>query len=98
VVSKVIGMNGKPFDASDFNDENRKAVERIIFDLADDIDTGDIIPRGIAFMVMQEDGTPVFYYGGKETDSFALYGAMEAMKTTFWENVIVDGRYSENGE
>jgi hypothetical protein len=97
VVNKVIGINGKPFDASEFDDENRKAVERIIFNLADDIDTGGLIPRGIAFMVMQDDGTPSFYFGGKETDTFALYGAMEAMKTTFWETVIIDGRYAEDG-
>lgn len=97
MVEKVIGINGKPFDARDFNEDNRKAVERMVFDMADDIDTGHIVPRGIAFMVLHEDGTPTFYFGGKETDSFLLYGGMEAMKSTFWESVIVQGQY-ENGE
>ena len=98
MVNKVVGMNGKPFDAKDFNDENRKAVERIIFDLADDVDTGGIIPRGIAFMVIEEDGEPLFYFGGKETDAFMLYGGMEAMKTTFWETIIKDGVCARDGE
>jgi len=94
VVDKVIGMNGKPFDASEYNDENRKAVERLIFDLSDDVDTGELIPRGIAFMVLQEDGTPSFWFGGKETDAFLLYGGIEAMKNTFWETVVTE-RYGE---
>jgi hypothetical protein len=87
-------MNGKPFDASEFNDENRKAVERLIFDLSDDVDTGELIPRGIAFMVLQDDGTPSFWFGGKETDAFLLYGGIEAMKNTFWEAVVTE-RYGE---
>ena len=94
MVDKVIGMNGKPFDASEYNDENRKAVERLIFDLSDDVDTGELIPRGIAFMVLQEDGTPSFWFGGKETDAFLLYGGIEAMKNTFWETVVTE-RYGE---
>lgn len=93
MVDKVIGINGKPFDARDYEEENRKAVERMVFDMADDIDTGNIVPRGIAFMVLHEDGTPTFYFGGKETDSFLLYGGMEAMKTSFWESVLVKGQY-----
>jgi len=94
VVNKVIGMNGKPFDASEYNDENRKAVERLIFDMSDDVDTGELVPRGIAFMVLQEDGTPSFWFGGKETDAFLLYGGIEAMKNTFWETVVTE-RYGE---
>lgn len=94
MVDKVVGMNGKPFDASEFDDENRKAVERMVFDLSDDVDTGAIVPRGIAFMVLQEDGTPSFWFGGKETDSFLLYGGIEAMKNTFWETVVTE-RYGE---
>lgn len=94
MVNKVVGMNGKPFDASEFDDENRKAVERLIFDVADDVDTGEVIPRGIAFMVLGEDGTPSFWFGGKETDAFMLYGAIEAMKNTFWETVVTE-RYGE---
>lgn len=94
MVEKVVGMNGKPFDASEFDDENRKAVERLIFDLSDDVDTGNVVPRGIAFMVIQEDGTPSFWFGGKETDSFLLYGGIEAMKNTFWETVVTE-RYGE---
>ncbi len=94
MVNKVIGMNGKPFDASEYNDENRKAVERLIFDMSDDVDTGELVPRGIAFMVLQEDGTPSFWFGGKETDAFLLYGGIEAMKNTFWETVVTE-RYGE---
>lgn len=91
MVDKVIGINGKPFDARDYAEENRKAVERMVFDMADDIDTGNVVPRGIAFMVLHEDGTPTFYFGGKETDTFLLYGSMEAMKTTFWDSVVSGG-------
>jgi hypothetical protein len=69
-------------------------VERLIFDLSDDVDTGELIPRGIAFMVLQEDGTPSFWFGGKETDAFLLYGGIEAMKNTFWETVVTE-RYGE---
>lgn len=94
MVDKVVGMNGKPFDASEFDDENRKAVERMVFDIADDVDTGELVPRGIAFMVLQEDGTPSFWFGGKETDAFLLYGGIEAMKNTFWETVVTE-RYGE---
>lgn len=94
MVNKVVGMNGKPFDASEFDDENRKAVERLIFNLSDDVDTGNVVPRGIAFMVIQEDGTPSFWFGGKETDAFLLYGGIEAMKNTFWETVVTE-RYGE---
>lgn len=88
MVDKVIGMNGKPFDARDFNDENREAVEAMVFDVADAIDSGDVVPRAIAFMVMEEDGQPKFWYGGKETDAFLIYGGIEALKNTFWETVL----------
>lgn len=98
MVNKVVGMNGKPFDARDFTEENRKAVEKIIFDMADDIDTGAVIPRGIAFMVLEEDGQPLFYFGGKETDAFMLYGGMEAMKQTFWDTVILTREGVIDGE
>lgn len=87
-MNKVIGLNGKPFDARDFDDENRKAVERMVFDMADDVDTATIVPRAIAFMVIEEDGNPRFWFGGKETDSFLIYGGIESMKTTFWESVL----------
>ena len=98
MVSKVIGINGKPFDARDFTEENRRAVEKIIFDMADDVDTGGIVPRGIAFMVLEEDGKPLFYFGGKETDAFMLYGGMEAMKQSFWDTVILEMEGIKNGE
>jgi hypothetical protein len=88
VVDKVIGINGKPFDARDFDDENRKAVEKMLFDVADDIDTGGIIPRGMALTIIQEDGEPIFWFGGSEKDLFMLYGSIEAMRQTFWESVI----------
>ena len=88
MVDKVIGINGKPFDASDFDDENRKAVEKMLFDVADDVDTGGIVPRGMALAIIQEDGEPVFWFGGKENDVFMLYGSIEAMRQTFWETVI----------
>lgn len=91
MVDKVVGMNGKPFDARDFDDENRKAVEQMVFALADDIDMGEFVPRAIAFMVLDEDKEPRFWFGGKETDKFAIYGGIEAMKNTFWETVIRDG-------
>ena len=88
MVDKVIGINGKPFDARDFDDDNRKAVEKMLFDVADDVDTGGIIPRGIALTIIQEDGEPIFWFGGKENDLFMLYGAIEAMRQTFWETVV----------
>ena len=97
MVDKVIGINGKPFDAKDFEDENRKAVERMLFDVADDIDTGGIIPRGMALTIIQENGEPLFWYGGSESDLFMLYGAIEAMRQTFWESVIKE-RQVEYGE
>lgn len=88
MVDKVIGINGKPFDARDFEDENREAVERMVFDVADSIDTGDIVPRGMALAIIQEDGEPLFWFGGSEKDLFMLYGSIEAMRQTFWESVI----------
>lgn len=88
MVDKVIGINGKPFDARDFEDENRKAVEKMLFDVADDIDTGGIVPRGMALTIIQEDGEPIFWFGGSENDLFMLYGSIEAMRQTFWETVI----------
>jgi hypothetical protein len=88
VVDKVIGINGKPFDARDFDDENRAAVERMLFDVADDIDTGAIVPRAFALAIIQEDGEPVFWFGGKEGDVFMLFGGIEAMRQTFWESVL----------
>jgi len=97
VVDKVIGINGKPFDARDFDDENRKAVERMLFDVADSIDTGSIVPRGFALAIIQDDGEPTFWFGGKETDMFMLFGSIEAMRQTFWETVITE-RQQEYGE
>ena len=88
MVDKVIGINGKPFDARDFEDENRKAVEKMLFDVADDIDTGGIVPRGMALTIIQEDGEPIFWFGGSEKDLFMLYGSIEAMRQTFWETVV----------
>lgn len=93
MVDNVIGINGKPFDARDFDEENRKAVEKMLFDLADDIDTGAIIPRGFALALVQESGEPVFWFGGKESDMFMLYGSIEAMRQTFWESVIKEGQH-----
>ena len=97
MVDKVIGINGKPFDARDFDDENREAVESMVFNLADSIDTGDIVARGVAIALVQEDGEPMFWFGGKETDVFMLYGSIEAMRQTFWETVIKT-RQEEYGE
>lgn len=88
MVNKVVGMNGKPFDASEFDDENRKAVERMLFDVADAVDTGEHIPRALAITLLGEDGEPTFWFAGKETDSFLIYGALEAMRQTFWEAVV----------
>lgn len=88
MVDKVIGINGKPFDASEFEDENRKAVERMLFDVADDVDTGGIVPRAMALTIIKEDGEPMFWYGGSDKDVFMLYGTIEAMRQTFWETVI----------
>lgn len=92
MVEKVIGINGKPFDARDYDDDNRKAVEKMLFDVADDVDTGGIVPRGMALAIIQEDGEPVFWFGGKESDLFMLYGSIEAMRQTFWETVVKDKR------
>ena len=97
MVDKIIGINGKPFDASEFEDENRKAVERMLFDVADDIDTGGIVPRGMALAIIQDDGEPMFWFGGSEKDLFMLYGSIEAMRQTFWETVIKE-RQQEYGE
>lgn len=97
MVDKVIGINGKPFDARDYDDENRKSVEKMLFDVADDVDTGGIVPRGMALTIIQEDGEPIFWFGGKETDMFLLFGSIEAMRQTFWESVVKE-KNSDYGE
>ena len=97
MVDKVIGINGKPFDAREFEDENRKAMEKMLFDVADDVDTGDIVPRGMALALIRDDGEPLFWFGGSEKDLFMLYGSIEAMRQTFWETVIKE-RQQEYGE
>jgi len=88
VVDKVIGINGKPFDAADYNEESRKLLERMLFDVADAVDTGELIPRAMALTIVQDNGEPSFWYSCREQDVYMLYGAGEAMQQTFWETVV----------
>lgn len=91
MVSKVVAMNGKPFDARDFEDENEKSVINTMISMVDDVEMGEYAPRMFAALIIDRYEGPAFWFAGPQDKTMELYGAVEAMKQTLWETVIRDG-------
>jgi hypothetical protein len=91
MVEKVVAMNGKPFDARDFEDENEKAVIQNMINMMDGVESGEFAPRIFAAVIVDRDDGPSFWFAGPVDEQLAMYGAIETMKQTFWETVIRDG-------
>lgn len=91
MVNKVVTMNGKPFDARDFEDENEKNVVQTIIRMMDVVEEGEIAPKIFAAVIVDRYEGPSFWFAGPTTQAIEMYGAIEAMKQTLWETVICDG-------
>lgn len=88
MVNKVIGINGKPFDARDFVEENAANLARMLTEVLDDIDSGEFDPRAMALAIVDKNGEPSFWFSLPEEDVYMLHGATEAMRQTYYECVI----------
>jgi hypothetical protein len=88
VVNKVIGINGKPFDARDFVEENAALLSKMLNEVVDSIESGEFDPRSMALTIVSQSGEPSFWFSLTEDDMYVLHGATDAMRQTYWETVL----------
>lgn len=87
MVENVISINGKPFDARDFNEENQKALAEMLRNVAEDVESG-VIPADAMALTLVVDDDPTFWFSCREGDLYVLHGATDAMRQTFYELAI----------